>query len=150
MGGKRGEQHTYDYPRPALTIDVALVTREPAPRVLLIQRKHAPFAGSWSLPGGFVDENEPLADAAKRELREETGAAVAELEQLYTAGEPGRDPRGWVVSVVYLARTDADAVNPVAADDAGAVGWFAFDRLPPLAFDHAMLLDRARTRLGIG
>ncbi len=147
MSTSDGQKHSYEYPRPALTVDVAIVTREARPRVLLIQRKKDPFAGSWSLPGGFVEENERLADAARRELVEETGVVATELEQLYTAGDPGRDPRAWTVSVVYLAQVDPDAVKPVAADDASAVGWFALEELPPLAFDHAMLLSRVRARL---
>lgn len=147
MPAKSARRFSYDYPRPALTVDAALVTRELLPRVLLIRRKHDPFAGSWALPGGFVEENERLADAARREVREETGVEVAELEPLYTAGDPGRDPRGWTVSVVYLARVDFDAVRPVAADDAGEVGWFPLDALPALAFDHAMILERVRARL---
>jgi 8-oxo-dGTP diphosphatase len=147
MSTKGGQKHTYEYPRPALTVDVAIVTREARPRVLLIRRKKDPFAGSWALPGGFVDENERLADAARRELVEETGVTAAELEQLYTAGDPGRDPRGWTVSVVYLAQVDPDAVKPVAADDAEEVAWFALDELPQLAFDHAMLLGRVKARL---
>jgi 8-oxo-dGTP diphosphatase len=128
-------------------VDVAIVTREARPRVLLIRRKRDPFAGSWALPGGFVDENERLADAARRELVEETGVTVADLEQLYTAGDPGRDPRGWTVSVVYLAQVNPGAVQAVAADDAAEVGWFALEELPALAFDHAMILCRVRTRL---
>jgi 8-oxo-dGTP diphosphatase len=130
-----------------LTVDVAIVTREATPRVLLIRRKKDPFAGNWAMPGGFVDENERLIDAAKRELVEETGVTVADLEQLYTAGDPGRDPRGWTVSVVYLAQVDPGAVKPVAADDADEVGWFPLDKLPTLAFDHAVILRRVRTRL---
>jgi 8-oxo-dGTP diphosphatase len=147
MAGKRPKKFTYEYPRPALTVDIVLATREGRPRVLLIQRKYEPFAGTWALPGGFVNEGETLAAAARRELREETGLEVKELEQLYTAGDPGRDPRGWTVSTVFLARVDADLLRPAAADDAGAVSWFALERLPTLAFDHAMLLARARTRL---
>jgi 8-oxo-dGTP diphosphatase len=147
MSTNSGQKHTYEYPRPALTVDVAIVTREAKPRVLLIRRKKEPFAGSWALPGGFVDENERLADAARRELVEETGVMAAELEQLYTSGDPGRDPRGWVVSVVYLAQVDFNTVKPAAADDAGEVGWFPLDALPQLAFDHAMLLNRVRVRL---
>ncbi|MBA4062946.1 MAG: NUDIX hydrolase [Isosphaera sp.] len=147
MAAKRPRRFSYDYPRPALTVDVAVVTRDPRPRVLLIRRQGDPFAGSWALPGGFAEEDERLADAARRELREETGITVGELEQLYTAGDPGRDPRGWTVSVVYLARVDFDAVKPVAADDAGEVGWFPLDKLPTLAFDHAMILGRVRARL---
>jgi 8-oxo-dGTP diphosphatase len=147
MNPKSSQKHSYEYPRPALTVDVVIATREARPRVLLIRRKKDPFAGSWALPGGFVDENERLADAARRELAEETGVTAADLEQLYTAGDPGRDPRGWVVSVAYLAQVDPAAVKPVAADDASEVGWFPLDELPPLAFDHGMLLARARTRL---
>src|SRR5580700_5526840 len=92
MDTNGGQKHTYEYPRPALTVDITIVTRESRPRVLLIRRKRDPFAGSWALPGGFVDENERLADAARRELAEETGLTAADLEQLYTAGDPGRDP----------------------------------------------------------
>lgn len=143
--GDRG--YSYDYPRPALTVDAVLVTRETAPRVLLIRRKKDPFAGSWAFPGGFVEENEPLADAVRRELREETGLEVEDIEQLYTAGNPGRDPRGWTISVAYLVRVDPAKLKPVAADDADEVGWFAVDAPPPLAFDHAMILERARVRL---
>lgn len=147
MAGKRPKKFTYEYPHPALTVDVVLATREPRPRVLLIQRKKDPFAASWALPGGFVEEDEKLADAARRELKEETGLDVDDIEQLYTAGDPGRDPRGWTVSLVYLARVDAKRLKPVAADDAKAVAWFPLDKLPNLAFDHAMLLARVRARL---
>ena len=139
--------HRYEYPRPALTVDVAIVTREVRPRVLLIRRKGEPFAGKWALPGGFVDEGERLADAAMRETKEETGLAVEALEQLYTAGDPGRDPRGWTVSVAFLARLDARKVKAVAGDDADAVGWYRLDDLPSLAFDHAMIIGRAVARL---
>jgi 8-oxo-dGTP diphosphatase len=147
MGTNGGQKHTYDYPRPALTVDVAIVTREARPRVLLIRRKKDPFAGSWALPGGFVDENERLVDAARRELVEETGLTVSDMEQVYTAGDPGRDPRGWTLSVVFLAQVDPTVLNPVAADDASEVGWFTLDAPPALAFDHAMLLGRVRARL---
>lgn len=147
MPTSRPKKHSYDYPRPALTVDLVLVTREARPRVLLIRRGKDPFAGTWALPGGFVNEDETLVAAARRELEEETGTTVGELEQLYTAGDPGRDPRGWTISVVYLCRVDADQLKPKAADDAAEVGWFRLDRPPSLAFDHAMLLARARARL---
>ena len=138
---------TYDFPRPALTVDVVLLTREATPRLLLIQRKRDPFAGMWALPGGFVEEGETLAAAARRELFEETGVEVGDLEQLVTVGDPGRDPRGWTVSVAYLARVNPGEVSPVAADDARAVGWHPLDALPPLAFDHAAIVGRAANRL---
>jgi 8-oxo-dGTP diphosphatase len=147
MAARKAKQFSYDYPRPALTVDIAIVTREVRPRVLLIQRKNDPFAGSWALPGGFVEENESLGDAARRELKEETGIDVAAIEQLYTSGDPGRDPRGWTVSVVYLAQLDPTLLKPEAADDAGAVAWYPLDELPNLAFDHTMLLARARARI---
>jgi 8-oxo-dGTP diphosphatase len=136
-------QYCYDYPRPAVTVDIAIVTREAHPRVLLIRRKHEPFAGTWALPGGFIEMEETLESAARRELREETGVETAEMMQLHTFGDPGRDPRGRTISVVYLARVDANSVKPVAADDAAEVGWFALAAPPALAFDHAQILRLA-------
>lgn len=147
MAARKPRRFTYDYPRPALTVDLVVMTRAARPRVLLIRRKSPPFAGKWALPGGFVDENEPLETAARRELEEETGVSVVDIEQLYTFGDPGRDPRGWTVSVAYLAWVDKSAVGPRAGDDAAEVGWFMLGRLPPLAFDHAIILKRARARL---
>ncbi|QEL15660.1 NUDIX domain-containing protein [Limnoglobus roseus] len=147
MGKKSPQKYSYDYPRPALTVDVVLVSREGRPKILLIQRAGDPFAGLWALPGGFVNENERLIDAANRELEEETGLRINDLEQLYTAGDPGRDPRGWTVSVVYLARVDPEQLKVKAGDDAADAKWFPLDKLPRLAFDHAMILDRAKTRL---
>lgn len=147
MTAPRPGKFSYDFPRPALTVDVVICTRDLLPRVLLIKRKSDPFAGRWALPGGFVDEGETLADAARRELKEETGVAVEQLEQLYAAGDPGRDPRGWTVSVAFLARGDAKKLKAKAADDAADVGWFPLDELPPTAFDHAMILQRARVRI---
>ena len=138
---------TYDYPRPAVTVDAVLITREVKPRVLLIQRKHEPFAKSWALPGGFVNEGETLAQAARRELEEETALEVGELEQLVTVGDPGRDPRGWTVSVAFLGRVDSATAIAKAGDDAAEVRWFPLHKLPKLAFDHAAILERARIRL---
>lgn len=140
-------KYTYDYPRPSVTADIVVVTRERRPRVLLIRRGHEPFAGKWALPGGFVNENEGLEAAARRELLEETGVATARVEQLHAFGDPGRDPRGHVITVAFLARVSFKQVKPVAADDAESVGWFPLDDLPPLAFDHAAILRLARKRL---
>ncbi len=147
MAADTSGRFAYDYARPALTADVVVVTREAKPRVLLIERKGEPFAGMWALPGGFVDAGERLVDAAVRELEEEAGITVGELEQLYTAGDPGRDPRGWTVTVAFLGRVDARKAKVVAGDDAAKVAWFRLDKLPDLAFDHAMILERAKARL---
>lgn len=150
MSTDNKQKYTYDYPRPAVTVDVILATREPIPRILLIRRKHEPFAGSWALPGGFIDPDESLESAARRELREETRVDVNELEQLHTFGDKGRDPRGWTISVVYLARQDVHQVQPHADDDAAEAGWHRIDQLPALAFDHERILAMARRRLAVG
>ena len=141
------KKYTYDYPRPAVTVDVVVVTTERRRRVLLIRRKHSPYRGKWALPGGFVNENESLADAARRELGEETGIHAGRLQQLQAFGDPGRDPRGHVVTIAFLAQLGVKRLRPIAADDAAAVGWFPLSDLPPLAFDHAEILSAAKKRL---
>ena len=94
-----------------------------------------------------MNADEPIVDAAKRELHEETGLEITTLEQLYTTGDPGRDPRGWTISIAFLARVDAGSLQPRAGDDAAAVKWFRLNKLPKLAFDHAMLVQRAIARI---
>jgi 8-oxo-dGTP diphosphatase len=116
-------------------------------KVLLIERGIEPFAGQYALPGGFVLENETLEQAAFRELREETGTADLYLEQLYTFGDPHRDPRGRVVTVAYYALVPTDRSPLVAGTDAAAAGWFAIGELPSLAFDHAAIIAYAVERL---
>jgi 8-oxo-dGTP diphosphatase len=135
-----------DYPRPMLTADVVVLAGAvETPRVLLIQRGNPPFAGSWALPGGFVEQGEQVAEAAPRELAEETGLRVdaVALELLGIYDTPGRDPRGWTVSVVYIARVPGESAV-AGADDAGDARWFAVEELPELAFDHALILADAR------
>ena len=140
--------YTYKYARPALTVDcVVFGLDEDELKVLLIQRKHDPFAGRWALPGGFVDVGEAPEQAARRELEEETGLKKVYLEQLCTFGEPGRDPREHVVSVAHLAVVDIRRHKPRAADDARDAGWFSLLDLPPLAFDHKRILQMAHRRL---
>ena len=139
---------TYDYPRPAVTVDVALFA--PAGqmlRVLLIQRRQPPFKGSWAFPGGFLDMDEELSDAARRELREETGLEVGTLLELGAYGKVGRDPRGRTLSIAYLALYPGNLPQAEAGDDAAAVAWFYCNQLPGLAFDHSDLLTDALKKL---
>ncbi|HEY7543411.1 MAG TPA: NUDIX hydrolase [Blastocatellia bacterium] len=142
------KQHCYDYPRPAVTVDIILFRRGRAGRieVLLIERGREPFRGHWAFPGGFVDRDESLEDAAARELKEETGLEGIAFNQLGAFGDPGRDPRGHTVSIAYTALLDNDC-EPVAADDAHAVAWHAINRLPKLAFDHKIILSIAVERV---
>jgi len=130
----------------SLTVDVVVLAGAPT-SVLLVQRAFAPFEGGWALPGGFVEEREQVRDAAPRELAEETGLEVGSLELLGVYDTPGRDPRGWTVSVVYTTILKA-AVPVRGADDARDARWFACDALPSLAFDHALIVSDALERLG--
>ena len=140
--------HTYPYPRPILAADSAVFTlRDGALHVLLIERGHAPFVGQWALPGGWVEEDEPVDDAGARELREETGLTEVGLRQLFTIGDPGRDPRGWCVTVVYIALIDHRDHPVCAGDDAARAAWFSVNDLPSLAFDHAKVMRVAVQRL---
>jgi 8-oxo-dGTP diphosphatase len=140
--------YTYDYPRPALTVDcVVFGLDEEDLKLLLIQRDREPFAGMWALPGGFVDMDETPEQSARRELQEETGLTDVYLEQLYTFGRPKRDPRGWTVSVAHYALVNIADHQAVAADDARNVGWYPVRRPPPLAFDHAEIVQMAHKRL---
>ena len=133
--------HCYDWPRPAVTADIAVIEiREGRPSILLIQRRHAPFAGAWALPGGFLDEGETLEACAARELKEETGLAAKWLDLIGIYSAPGRDPRGQTVTAAYLAWVLGEAK---AGDDAADCRWFPLDALPELAFDHARIVDDA-------
>ncbi|GAB4280287.1 MAG: hypothetical protein Kow0056_14510 [Coriobacteriia bacterium] len=138
-------KYKYEHPRAALTVDIAVVRGpEPDREILLIQRKFEPFEGKWALPGGFVNENEPLEEAARRELAEETGIeGVGRLIQVGAYGDPGRDPRGWTVSVVFLARLPEGGREPRAGDDAADARWFPAWDLPDLAFDHDRIVEDA-------
>lgn len=138
---------------PAVRVAVDLViftVREGALQVLLIERGVPPFRGRWALPGGFVLEGEALEAAARRELEEETGLRDVYLEQLYTFGDPGRDPRGRTIAVAYFALTPP--AEPRASTDAAKAAWHPAARTPPLAFDHDTILKtglrRLRAKLG--
>jgi 8-oxo-dGTP diphosphatase len=140
--------YCYEYARPAVAADVVVFTIAAEQlQVLLIRRGGDPFAGRWAIPGGFVEMDETLEAAALRELREETGAAGVPIEQLHTFGDPGRDPRGRVISVSFMTLLDAGRLPVRAGDDAAAVAWHLMQKLPPLAFDHAKVLALALRRL---
>lgn len=144
-----------DYPPFAVTVDLVVLTvRADALHLLLVRRGIPPDRDRWALPGGFVHVDEDLPDAAARELTEETGLPepVGHLEQLGTYGRPGRDPRGRVVTVAWLALLP-DLPTPVAGSDAASADWVPVTRLTPgqLAFDHDLIvadgLERARAKL---
>jgi 8-oxo-dGTP diphosphatase len=140
--------HTYRHPRPALTVDcVVLAFEAGALSVLLIRRGLAPFLGSWALPGGFVRIDETLEEAARRELREETGLPQVYLEELRTFSRVDRDPRERVVSVAFVALVRGRSEQVKEGSDAAEARWFPLAALPPLAFDHGEILEAARERL---
>ncbi len=143
--------HPQERERPSVTVDVVVAAPSAGRfQVLLIRRNRPPFEGCWALPGGFVEPNEPLEAAARRELREETGLEPAHFEQLHTFGDPGRDPRGWTISVAYLAlleEGERETQSLRVGSDAREARWFDLDHLPPLAFDHDQILAWAIRRL---
>lgn len=152
-----------NYPKPALTADILVFSRrQEEHKILLIRRKGHPFLGQLALPGGFANENEPVELTAARELEEETGISGLPMKLIGVYSAPGRDPRGWVVSVAFAAIADASNLKPVAGDDAAETGWYDFriqdGRLilagngiqveeSQLAFDHARILKDAISAL---
>jgi 8-oxo-dGTP diphosphatase len=144
--------YSYKYPRPALSVDCVVFGLDDKDilKVLLICRNKDPFLNEWALPGGFVspERDESIEDAARRELKEETGVDNIFLEQLYTFGSKNRDPRDWVASVAYYALINLGEHPIQAATDADEAAWFPITDLPnPLAFDHQKIVDTAIARL---
>lgn len=149
---------TYEYARPAVTVDVAVFSIQKGDlAVLLIRRGQEPFKGTWALPGGFVEQDEALEFAAIRELEEETGLTRVTMTQFGAFGDPGRDPRGHTVSVAYAALLSGEP-ELQAGDDAAEVAWHPLRTLPiggrplekgapKLAFDHPMIIVRALQHL---
>lgn len=134
--------YTYEYPRPAVTADCIVMTRDDEPKVLLIERGHEPFKGCWALPGGFMNMDETTEQCAIRELEEETGLKVNEIKQIGAYSKVDRDPRGRTITVAYLALVDKPL--PVRGqDDAAKAQWFSIKNLPKLAFDHEEILRDA-------
>ncbi len=139
--------YCYDHPRPAVTVDLAAFARDgesDSLRVLLIRRKNEPFAGTWALPGGFVDLDEPIETAARRELKEETGLEIdGSVLFVGVYGDPGRDPRGRTISLVYAAMIPGPLPAISGADDAEEAAWVDPREPRQLAFDHATILKDA-------
>ena len=134
--------YTYKYPRPAVTADCVVMTNEPLTKVLLIQRGNEPYKGCWAFPGGFMDMDETTEQCAIRELEEETGLIVSDLQQLGAYSKVDRDPRGRTITVAYLAIIDAP-VEVIGQDDAAKAQWYPLYALPELAFDHADIMKDA-------
>ena len=134
------ERYTYDYPRPAVTSDIAVLRLEEIPEILLIQRKESPFKDMWALPGGFMEMEESLEEAARRELLEETGIHAGELIRFDTYDSPGRDPRGRTITQVFVMIWKKEMGRPESGSDAADLRWFGLTELPDLAFDHARIL----------
>lgn len=143
------EKFTYDFARPAVTVDIVVFAiLDNQLQTLLICRRNEPFANCWALPGGFMEIDEDIETAARRELLEETSLADLYLEQLYSFGAPDRDPRGRTISVAYYALLSAQKTSETqAGDDAVQTRWFPVDELPDLAFDHDRMIGCGLERL---
>lgn len=128
-------EYKYKYPRPAVTADCVVMTKEAVPQVLLIERGADPYKGCWAFPGGFMNMDETTEQCAIRELEEETGLKVSKIKQIGAYSKVNRDPRGRTITVAYLALVDAP-IAVTGQDDAAKAQWFPIDALPPLAFDH--------------
>lgn len=132
-------EYTYKYPRPAVTADCIVITREAEPKVLLIQRGFDPYKGCWAFPGGFMNMDETTEQCAIRELEEETGLRVSDIHQIGAYSKVDRDPRGRTITVAYLAFVD-EPIVVTGKDDAAKAEWFPLSVLPNLAFDHADIM----------
>ncbi|MBO9699221.1 MAG: NUDIX hydrolase [Sporocytophaga sp.] len=135
------DKFCYDYPRAAVTTDSVILQFESGTlSLLLIERKHDPFKDCWALPGGFLEMNENGLECAKRELLEETGLAVGDMEQTGAFTDVNRDPRGRTISIAYTTLITSK-VTLNAGDDAQNVKWFSIFNLPSLAFDHLKVIQ---------
>lgn len=142
---------TYRYPRMLVTVDALVFLKDNSGinKILLIQRKNYPFQGYYALPGGFVEMNETLKDAATRELFEETGLKGVELTQLGAFDKPDRDSRDRNICIAFYGFTTPDNSEISGGDDAENAEWLDLNKLPQLAFDHTEIIQIARNRLNI-
>ena len=134
--------YTYKYPRPAVTGDCIVITKEENAKVLLIQRGDEPYKGTWAFPGGFMNMDETTEQCAIRELEEETGLKVKDVHQIGAYSKVDRDPRGRTITVAYLAIIDKP-ISVVGQDDAAKAEWWPISALPQLAFDHDVIMADA-------
>ena len=140
------QTYTYIYPRPAVTTDCVVFRLEGKTlKTLLIERGNDPYKGCWAFPGGFLNMDENAEQGALRELEEETGLKLRDIDEFGTFSEVNRDPRGRVISIAFYAVTEQEEVK--GADDAAKAQWFPIDATPPLAFDHDLMLKKALERL---
>ena len=136
------------YEQPGVTVDLVIFTvAEDKLQVLLVKRAEEPFAGFWSIPGGFLQTGESLDDAALRVMQDKTGVSEVYLEQLYTFGKPDRDPRARVITVTYFALIPWKSLVQPASSKVAGVAWVPVDAAPELAFDHREILEYAVRRL---
>ncbi len=136
--------YTYKYPRPAVTGDCIVITKEVDAKVLLIQRADEPYKGCWAFPGGFLNMDETTEQCAIRELEEETGLKVNDVHQIGAYSKVDRDPRGRTITVAYLAIID-NPISVLGQDDAAKAEWWPLSALPQLAFDHNDIINDAYT-----
>lgn len=140
------QTYTYNYPRPAVTTDCVVFRFEGDTLLtLLIQRGNEPYKGCWAFPGGFLNMDENAEQGALRELEEETGLKLHDIEEFGTFSDVHRDPRGRVISIAFYGFSDHKEVK--GGDDAAKAQWFSLDEIPPLAFDHDLMLEKAFERL---
>ena len=138
-------EYTYKYPRPAVTADCVVITKDAEPKVLLIQRGFDPYKGCWAFPGGFMNIDETTEQCAIRELEEETGLKVDTINQIGAYSKVDRDPRGRTITVAYLAIIDSPQ-EVQGLDDAAKAEWFPITELPSLAFDHSDIIHDAMVK----
>jgi 8-oxo-dGTP diphosphatase len=139
--------YCYKYPRPSYTVDAAIISRQDK-KVLIILRKHDPYAGKWAFPGGFMDMDETPEEAMVRELKEETYITGVALKQFKTYGALGRDPRGRTISTLFIGFIEhSTEVKAKGGDDAAEARWFPLDAVPDLAFDHGKIFEEVKEYL---